>query len=239
MSRPLLRRGRAPRLRGPVQPRRPAGGPVARARAGAPGARVAMAADDDPPDPGLVLPAGSALVSRRARLRGTVYLLLDTSASMSDGDKMSQLLRGSVRFFYEAWRRRYAVGVIAFDRGARVMSGATRDPHRFQRSLAGLEPGGGTAMAAALRLALWRLRLRRGRRVALLITDGKPDSREDTLDAAARARALGVTVLAVGTDPADQAFLRALVPRPELAVRVARDDLAGGIGRSAGALPDD
>lgn len=176
-------------------------------------------------------------MSRRARLRGTVYLLLDTSASMADGDKMVQLVRGSVRFFYEAWRRRYAVGAVAFARRAWVAVGATRDPHRFERGLRGLEPDGGTAMDAALRLACWRLRFRRGRRVMILITDGKPDDRAATLDAARRARALGVTVLAVGTEPADQAFLWALVPHPAFADRVGNADLADGIDRVAGRLP--
>jgi Mg-chelatase subunit ChlD len=180
--------------------------------------------------------AAAPLTGRRVRLAGTVYLLLDLSASMADEGKMPELLRGAVRFFYEAWRRHYAVGVIGFARGARVLTGATRNPHRFQRSLAGLSPGGGTDMAAALGLACARLRGRAGHRVALLITDGMPDDRRATLDAAARARALGLTLVAVGTGRADEAFLRALGPQPELAAVVDLEHFADGIGRVAGSL---
>ncbi len=187
-------------------------------------------------DRGLAGRAAHALVGRRMALAGTVYLLLDLSASMADDGKMRQLVQGAVRFFYEAWRLRYAVGVIGFARQARVLTGATRNPHRFQRTLAGLEPNGSTAMAPALRLATARLRARRGRRVALLITDGMPDSREDTLEAAAVARGLGLVVVAVGTDGADEAFLRALTPRPELARVVPGRALGAGIGRAAEVL---
>lgn len=179
---------------------------------------------------------GGALAGRRMRLAGTVYLCLDLSASMADAGKMPQLVRGSIRFFYEAWRRSYAIGVIGFGGRARVLTGATRNPHRFQRCLGGLEPNGRTAMAPALRLATARLRFRRGRRVVLLITDGMPDNREAAIDAARTAHALGVSVIAVGTDGADEAFLRALTPRPELASVVAPDALGEGVAGAATGL---
>lgn len=185
---------------------------------------------------GLVRRAARALVGRRMHLAGTVYLLLDASASMADPGKMPELRRGAVRFFYEAWRRNYAVGVIGFAGSARVLTGATRDPYRFQRCLDGLVPNGGTAMAAALRLACGRLRGRHGERLALVITDGMPDDPRAALDAARTARALGITVTAVGTGNADEAFLRALSLQPELAETVGLGVLAASIGRAAGRL---
>ncbi|MEJ2356677.1 MAG: VWA domain-containing protein [Deinococcales bacterium] len=187
----------------------------------------------------LVRRVAGALVGRRMWLAGTVYLCLDLSASMADPGKMPQLVRGSVRFFYEAWRRDYAIGLVGFGSTARVLTGATRDPHRFQRCMSGLEPNGRTAMARALHLAAARLRFRRGRRVILLITDGMPDSREATLDAAAAARAAGMTVIAVGTDDADEAFLSALTPRPELARVVSGEAFGEAIGDAAGRLVSD
>lgn len=187
---------------------------------------------------GLVRRAAEALAGRRAPPAGTVYLLLDVSASMADPGKMPELLRGAVGFFYQAWRRDYAVGVIGFATGARVLSGATRDPYRFQRCLRSLAPDGGTAMAAALRLAARRLRRRRGGRVALLITDGMPDDPRAALDAARAARALGITVTAVGTGSADEAFLRALSRRLELAEVVGVDAFADGIVRAGGRLSE-
>ncbi len=202
---------------------RPAGPPAVRpGRDGAPASLASRVVD--------------ALVGRRARLTGTVYLCLDLSASMADPGKMPQLLRGSIRFFYEAWRRNYAVGVIGFGSTARVLTGATRNPYRFQRSITGLMPNGRTDMARALRMAAGRLRLRSGRRVILLITDGMPDSREATLDAAAAARSAGIRVIAVGTGQADEAFLSALTPRPELARVVATEGLGEAIGGAAAGL---
>ena len=173
-----------------------------------------------------------ALVGRRMRLAGTVYLCLDLSASMGDPGKMPQLVRGSVRFFYEAWRRDYAIGLVGFGSKTRVLTGATRNPHRFQRCMTGLEPNGRTPMAGALHLAAARLRFRRGRRVILLITDGMPDSREAALDAAAAARAAGMTVIAVGTDGADEAFLSSLTPRPGLARVVGGEAFGEAIGEA-------
>lgn len=155
---------------------------------------------------------------------------------MADPGKMPELLRGAIAFFYEAWRRGYAVGVICFSARARLLTGATRDPHRFQRSLADLVPNGRTAMAAALRLAAGRLRRRRGARVAVLITDGMPDDPRAAIDAAREARALGITVTAVGTGSADEAFLRAISMQVELAEVVGVEGLADGIDRVAGRL---
>lgn len=191
----------------------------------------------DPTRPAPPVPVrDGALASRRAPLRGTVVLLLDHSSSMADAGKMPQLRQGALRFFYEAWQRDFAVGAVAFSRRARWLCGATRDPHRFGRRVAGLEPEGRTAMAAAIRLASGRLRRRRGERLLVLITDGMPDSPAAALQAAAQARALGIPLVAIGTDGADSAFLAALAGRPALARTVAPTALAGALADAGGDL---
>lgn len=156
---------------------------------------------------------------------------------MADAGKLPQLLRGSIGFFYRAWHANYAIGAVGFASSARVLTGATRNPYRFQHCLAGLEPNGRTAMARGLRLACARLRFRRGRRVIALITDGMPDSREAALEAAAAARAQGIELVAVGTGAADEAFLQALTPRPELAQVADPPGFGDAIERSATGLP--
>jgi len=181
---------------------------------------------------------GNDLVSRRSKVIGTVYLLLDHSASMADGNKLRQVKRGALRFFGEAWLRDYAVGAIAFSYRAVCLSGASRNFYRFQKSLVGLEPHGRTAMASAIRLGVRRLRWRRGKRALILITDGQPNSREATLRAAQVARAAGIELIAVGTDGADEAFLASLTPKPELAAWVEVDALEGKIADAAQALPE-
>lgn len=169
--------------------------------------------------------------------RGTTYLLLDQSASMGDEGKLTQLRNGALRFFARAWTLGYRVGAIEFSRRARVLQRATRDFATFESALTQLDAQGRTAMAAAIRLATRRLRRERGDRAILIITDGMPDSREATLAAAREARAQGITVIAVGTDGADEDFLATLTERPELARRVARDDLAAATESAAGSLP--
>ena len=177
-----------------------------------------------------------ALVAR-GRIRGRVYLLLDRSASMGHDDKLGQVHRGAIRFFYEAWKLEYAVGAIAFHRTADVLSGATRDPARFAKRLRELHLGPGTQMSRAMGLAIRRLRFRSGERSIILITDGMPDDPSRTLAAAARARALGIAVVAVGTDHADLDFLAALTQRRELAVRVDRSEVEARVGDLARLLP--
>ena len=186
--------------------------------------------------PGLVRRLLGGLVAD-PRVRGTTYLLLDLSASMGDEGKMPQLRIGALRFFAEAWKLGYAVGAVGFSRRAAVLQPATRDFHRFQRCLDGIAADGRTAMAAAIRLGTRRLRGARGDRALLLITDGMPNSREATLAAAREARAQGITLIAVGTDRADEVFLAALTGRPELACRVEAERFGAGVGDAAGRLP--
>ena len=180
----------------------------------------------------------SELVSRRLRVRGTVYLLLDHSTSMAYEGKLAQVKQGALRFFGEAWLRGYAVGAVGFSSTATCVMGASRDFHTFQKRLLPLRADGRTAMAAAIRLAAWRLRWRRGNRVIVLITDGQPNSREATLQAAATARAAGIELIAVGTSGADEAFLASLTPKPELVSWVAEAELSEGIAAAARALPE-
>ena len=174
---------------------------------------------------------------RQAPVRGTVYLLLDHSASMADAGKMAQLTRGALRLFTEARQRDYAVGIVGFAHRAQLLLSATCDAAQFQKQLRTLEPYGRTAMAQAIRVATRQLRRRRGDRVMLLVTDGMPNSRAATLDAARLARAQGITVIAIGIGHADEAFLASLTPKPELAVKVAVGELENTLEDAAKKLP--
>lgn len=187
---------------------------------------------------GLVQRVAGALVPRRRELRGTVYLVLDHSTSMADPGKMDQLRNGALRFFLEAVQRDYAVGAVAFAGAAQLISGAGLDAHRFWRKLHALRPYGRTAMAAGLRLGLFRLRFRMGRKVLILITDGVPDDRGATIEAARVARARGVTLIPIGTGNADHDFLASLAGRPELTMHVETGRLAGAIAGVARGLDD-
>ena len=184
-----------------------------------------------------LLPKTLSGLVRQSPVRGTVYLLLDHSASMADPGKMAQLTRGALRLFTEARQREYAVGIVGFARRAQLLLGATCDAAQFQKQLGTLEPYGRTAMAQAIRVATRQLRRRRGDKVILLVTDGMPNSRAATLDAAHLARAQGITVIAIGIGHADEAFLASLTPKPELAVKVAVGELENTLEKAAKRLP--
>lgn len=220
------------------QPRRPDGGRASDASTAEAAAELSVPVRPTAKTGGLVRRVAASLVPRRRDLRGTVYLVLDHSTSMGDPGKMEQLRQGALRFFLEAVQRDYAVGAVAFAGAAGVVTGAGLNAHRFWRKLHALRPYGRTAMASGLRLGLGRLRFRGGRKVLVLITDGMPDDRAATLDAARLARARGVTVIPIGTGEADHAFLASLTGRPELARHVPTDLLAGAIAGVAQGLDE-
>ncbi|MGL4608321.1 MAG: vWA domain-containing protein [Trueperaceae bacterium] len=171
-------------------------------------------------------------------MEGTVYLLLDISASMSSYGKLEQLQRGSLHFFGEAWQRNYAVGAIAFGGDVSCLFGATRNFYYFQRRIRGLYANGRTAMHRAIELATYRLRSCQGYRAMILITDGQPDVPEATLEAGRMAQSLGIELITVGTHGADEAFLLRLVPKPELASMVGVEGLEQGIVQTLKSLPN-
>ncbi len=156
---------------------------------------------------------------------------------MSDKGKMEGLRRGSLHLFAEARKREYAVGIIGFANRAALLLRASCDAARFEAQLRALEPAGRTAMAQAIRLATKQLRRRPGDKTILLVTDGMPNSREATLAAARLARAQGITLIAIGIGHVDEAFLAALTPKPELAVKVETGQLEETLADPAKVLP--
>lgn len=182
--------------------------------------------------PAWVAAAGD-LVAPSGGRAGTVYLVLDHSTSMGDPGKMAQLRRGALRFFLEAVRRDYAVGAVRFASDTGILVGAGIDAHRFWKRLHDLVPYGSTAMAEGIALTTSRFRHRAGDRVMILITDGVPDDAWRAVAAARRARALGITLIAIGTGNADRDFLATLTGRPELSTLVTTEGLAGALSERA------
>lgn len=186
--------------------------------------------------PGLVRRIFGDLI-REPEVRGRTYLLLDLSASMGDEGKLPQLRDGALRFFAEAWKMGYEVGAIGFSSRIELLQRATRSFQRFHTALGKVRAHGRTPMSGAIRVATRRLKHARGDRAILIITDGMPDNPEATLDAAREARAQGITLIAVGTDGADEAFLATLTGIPELARRYEREEFGAGVGAAVTSLP--
>lgn len=166
----------------------------------------------------------------------TIYVLLDCSGSMAGGEKLTQAKSGIVDFAMGSWKKGYEVGLISFTSSAKLILRAADDLDNFRRALSKLRPSGSTNMADALDLAHEHLG-KEGNRQILLTTDGMPDNQEATLKAAKRVKDSGATILTIGTDDADLAFLKLLASTPERAAKVKQDVFLEGIKDMTRLLP--
>ena len=138
---------------------------------------------------------GDLIVQRRADRRHQVVLMLDTSLSMA-GEKMAL---GAVAAAVLALKLRPGdLAVVLFADGARsvLRFGEEVEPAELVRRMLAVPCGGGTDIAAALRLG--HAELQRGRdpgRCGLLVSDGVYTSGADPLPPAARFGELHVLLM--------------------------------------------
>lgn len=168
---------------------------------------------------------------------GTVYLVIDCSGSMSEGNKMIQAKRGSVGFAYEAQSRGYSIGLIQFSSLIEHILEPQDDLTNFNANVENMIADGSTNMADAIHEAMNRLIDKVGEKVICIVTDGLPDDTKAALNAAKEARKEGVDLMTIGTDDADYSFLKKLSTRNELSLKVDRDQLEHGIVSMARMLP--
>ena len=71
----------------------------------------------------------------------------------------------------------------------------------------------------------------------VIVTDGMPNDEEETLSMATRAKNSGIDILAIGTDDADQNFLKILASHRDQGVKVARENFEIAISSTACMLP--
>lgn len=174
------------------------------------------------------------------RPQGVVYLVIDCSGSMS-GNKLEHAKNGSKGFADEAQKKGYSVGLIQFGSDAKHILEPQRELANFYSNVEKLTIDGSTNMAAGIRLAIDKLGNGMGsgkERVICIVTDGQPDNRAATLNAANEAKATGIEIMTIGTDDADKAFLEELATRKELSLKVASKQLQQGITSMARMLPD-
>lgn len=176
-----------------------------------------------------------AITGRSIATTGEVYLLVDCSGSMAD--KLQQAVDGAKGFSREAQRKNYRVGLIVFSNDARLLQAARQDVATLDQALANVNADGGTNMKAAIDLGVNHLLSVRGERVLCLVTDGQPGESDATIHAAESAKQQGISIMAIGVDGADQAFLAKITTRFELALKVTKQELQAGITSMARLLP--
>lgn len=157
-------------------------------------------------------------------------LLVDLSGSMAS--LLDQARRGAMAFARECVASGRFVGLIGFGTTARLLQAGCRDPALIERAFPSTT-WGSTALHLALDMAAEHLpRPCRGHAICV-VTDAYPDDPEAALTSATRLKALGVDILTIGVEGADQAFLSALASRAALATRSTPQQLAVSMKQSA------
>ncbi len=176
---------------------------------------------------------------------------MDCSGSM-EGDKLRQAKDGAMRFAKDAVAKGYSVGLIEFYGIANHLCEPTMDlsilqghidslkarkAGTFQTFMGAFRRGKyGTNISQAISIARDKLNERKGIKAIVLITDGQangPGDPDASLQIGEKAKAESIDIVTIGTDDADQSFLKKLASRAELGMKVSRDHLEDTIASSA------
>ena len=170
---------------------------------------------------------------------GSVYLVIDCSGSM-EGTKIIQAREGALNFARDALKKGYFTGLIQFHSATSHICEPQHDVSMIEGYLKKLEIGNLTHMADAIRMGYLQLKGRPGAKVMVIITDGMPNGPGDpgsTFKERDAALKDGIDIIAIGTDDADQKFLKKLASRTELGIKVSQENLGQTIATSGSLLP--
>jgi molecular chaperone DnaK len=165
-----------------------------------------------------------------------VYLVIDCSGSMA-GEKLEQVKKGALDFSKDAFTKEYQVGLISFDTQVKHICEPTSDIGTLKNGLDMIYATGTTNMGDAISLAHHHLKPFDATRVMLIATDGKPDNEEYALKIGDIAKADKIDIITIGTDDADQSFLKKLASSTQLASKVSREAFSQTISSSVKLLP--
>ena len=183
-----------------------------------------------------IKPQGSPIHIRFKGHAAKVYLVVDTSGSMAN-DKLEQAKKGVLDFAVNAFRKGYDVGLISFNSAAEHIVEPTDDIEVLRNCARQMNATGSTNMSGAIAMAHNYLGGGPDTRVIVVATDGLPDSPQDALGEAAKAKESGIDIITIGTDDADQEFLKKIASRSELGKKVTRELFSQGISSASGLLP--
>ena len=127
-----------------------------------------------------------------------MVLMLDCSGSMR-GDDLTQAKRASTELITKMIDLSvHQMALMSFSDKPKVLSGLTNDASKLTRELPQIEAYGGTAMIEALHAAEKVLENSTRQKIALIVTDGYPDRRQQTLSCAHKVRDNGLKIIAIG-----------------------------------------
>jgi molecular chaperone DnaK len=181
-------------------------------------------------------PQGHPIAMKFEKETAHVYLLIDTSGSMADA-KLEQAKKGILDFAKDAFRKEYDVGLISFNSVPKHICKPTFDMELLKHSLVEIYASGSTNMSDAIALAHEHFNSMKNTRVMVIATDGQPDNTDETLKEATKAKHDGIDIITIGTDDADQQFLKTLATRSELGTKVSKAVFSQAISSAANLLP--
>ena len=181
-------------------------------------------------------PQGHPISVRFEKQTAYVYLVIDTSGSMV-GSKLEQTKKGIIDFTKDAFRKEYAVGLISFNTTAKHVCEPTYDIGLLKDRIREMHATGSTNMAEAIKMAHEHLKRLDNTRVIVIATDGLPDNAQDALREGTKAKEDRIDIITIGTDDANQEFLKRLATRAELGKKVTRDVFSQAISSASNLLP--
>lgn len=181
---------------------------------------------------------GKPISSKMIKL-GFVYLVIDCSGSMEEGNKLDQARKGAFRFAKKAKVKGYSVGLIQFHSYATHLCEPVSRISILDQYLKNIKIGDATHMVEGINLAYQKLKSKEGARAMVVATDGMPNGPGDpgaSIKAGERAKREGINIITIGTDDADREFLKKLASRIELGVKVSRKQFQKAFTSSANML---
>jgi Ca-activated chloride channel family protein len=173
--------------------------------------------------------------------KASVVLVTDESGSMSATDVDPSRLaaaQSAAESFLDKAPKKLLVGFVGFSSQTNAVVEPTLDRDQVRSALQSLQADGGTATGDALDAALDRLAARRGKdgrqapAAVILLSDGKRTEGSDPLEAARRAKQMGIPVSTVALGTADgivqgpQGQVLSVAPDPETLQEISR--ITGG-----------
>jgi Mg-chelatase subunit ChlD len=162
-----------------------------------------------------------------------VYLLIDVSGSMS-GSNILMAKKGAKAFAFSAIEKGHHAGLISFGSFAEYLCDPTDSKEAISQKIGLLHVAGSTNMAEALRMAHKCFAdIRPDLATVVLATDGIPDSVNDALREADILKSHGVTIITIGTDGADEIFLKQIASADDLVNVVENQQFEDAISKAA------
>ena len=165
-------------------------------------------------------------------LSGCIYLVIDCSASMR-GEKLSSVKEGTKDFALNAKAKSYLIGLIKFSSEATLVAETQTDLINIYHKIDELDTNGTTNMADAIIMASEKLERQNGARIMIIATDGMPNDEEAALKAATQAKKNEIEIIALGTDDADEKFLKQIASSSSFGVKVSRNLIGKAIATTA------